>query len=171
VAPKDAFVNKHFGKLLDAIMAKSHQLIYLISPLLLGLLLAIAPILINLFILLTFLVFEAVFIKKHGFAPFKYIDQIVEPSSFEFSNHGYKSYLKGPTIKMNFPSIYSENDINLAGRSKSLKSFIKDIETQTGLTHKIYYCATGANILFGAHPILGIQFEETAPMFNNESCF
>ena len=77
--------------------------------------------------------------------------------------------IKGVTYDLKYPGIshYSqvprstyENDFKLTEKRMSLKSFIKDIEKQTGLQHRLYHCGTGANILYGGSPMLGIRFHE-----------
>jgi hypothetical protein len=128
-------------------------------------------------------VFEVIFIRKHGFcwlgakrvslffaivfaayfAPLKYLDQSVEPRNFKLSENGYTSVLTSGRINMYFPSVYTENDFKLTEKRMSLKSFIKNIEKQTGLQHRVYYCGTGANILYGGSPMLGIRFHERTP--------
>ena len=164
-------------------MLKFKKLKYLIIPFLFGCLFVLAPLVLNLFLLIGFIVFEIMFIRKNGFfwlgakrvslffaivlagylAPLKYLDQSVETKDFMLSENGYRSVLTSRRINMYFPSVYTENDIKFTEKRMSLKSLIKDIETQTGLQHRVYYCGTGANILYGGHPILGIHFKERTP--------
>ncbi|MEM7359991.1 MAG: hypothetical protein AAF431_12895 [Pseudomonadota bacterium] len=171
-------------------MSTLQQLRYLITPLALGCLFAVAPLLLNLIVFVAFVLFEIVLFREHGFswlaakrvslffaivfaayfAPLKYVDQFVIPSEFDFSENGYSSLLASDRISLSFPSSYSKNAISLTEKRVRLKSFIEEIEQQTGLEHVIYYCGTGANVLFGGHPILGIQFKERVPnKINNEN--
>ena len=170
-------------------MSKPRKLMHLFPPVFLAVFAALGPFFLWPLVVIGYLVNEIFFLRKKKlfwlsatrvsifmivvggayFAPVKYLDREVKPSEFEFISNGKISTLKGSTNSIWLPSAYSGKGIWLSNKSLSLKSFLEDIEKQTGLTHRVYYCGTGANLLFGAFPTQIWLHKRSPYKFKNEN--
>ncbi len=149
-----------------------------ISPIIFGFLFAVGPLKLWPFLIIPFLILEIIRIKKHRygkigfarvglllsivtvayFAPLKYLDRSVVPSELEIFANDHGSLLKGDLISIYLPAGYTKENLKLGKERMRLRDLIKEIELTTGISHRIGYCGTGANLLFGASPIGGISF-------------
>jgi hypothetical protein len=92
-------------------------------------------------------------------APVKYLDQRVGPFPAKAITLGQLSPMLPPTTRLSIPEPYSDRTVVLPPTRLRLSEFIDVIERQTGLRHHIGYCGNSMSILWGGHPIGGIQFE------------
>lgn len=151
---------------------------FFISPIILGFLFAVSPLELWPLLIIPFVILEIIRIKKHRygkigfirvglllsivtaayFAPFKYLDRPIVPSKLEVFTNDHGSLLTGDLISIYLPVGYTKENLKLGQERIRLRDLIKKIELTTGMSHRIGYCGTGANLLFGASPVGGISF-------------
>lgn len=93
------------------------------------------------------------------FAPTKYKNTAVDLNGVGTVAIGDLGLIRDSELSyMYFPTDMEAFTVTLPSKIMQLKDVIALIEAQTGLKHRLGYCGTGCNILFGCGPMGGIFF-------------